>query len=163
MSRVPPPPRPPPPVCARSVVRDASCGLLIQHLPHSEQHLRSWPFHEGPSNLSTPPHADTHTHAAPRADITPHRQFLSKTQAPTLGNHPEPVQPPGHEIHTPGKQLCRVEGAGVCEMGKKMRGDLKMQKGTIRNVPEGGAVWGGGVDWGACVLRDGTEEGLNGH
>lgn len=41
----------------RSVV--VSCGLLIQHLSHSEQHLRSWPFLQGASNLSTPTHADT--------------------------------------------------------------------------------------------------------
>lgn len=60
----PDPPHPPthtsphPPVCARSVAQSASCGLLIQHLSHSERRLCSWPFLEGASNLSTPTHAD---------------------------------------------------------------------------------------------------------
>lgn len=50
--------------------------------------------------------------------------------------------------------MCEVQ------MVKKMRGDSKMQRGPSSNVPEAAV---GGVDWGACVLRDGTKEGLNGH
>ena len=36
----------------------------------------------------------------------------AQPSAPTLGNHPEPVQPPGREIHTPGKQPKVGGGTG---------------------------------------------------
>lgn len=45
-------------------------------------------------------------------------------------------------------------------MGKKDEGRLENAKRNKKNVPEGAA---GVLIGGACVLRDGTEEGLNGH
>lgn len=102
----PPTPTPLKPACAWSV---CSCGLLIQHLSHFGAAFAQLAFSRRGFKLVYS-YTCRHTNSAPRADITPHCRFLPKIQAPTLGNYPEPVQPPGHEIHTPGKQLWWVEG-----------------------------------------------------
>lgn len=165
-----------------------SYGLLIQHLSHSEQHLYSWPL-EGGSNyvllhMQTHRYAGTpHTQLLVPALTSLHTTGSCPNFSPHLGKspgacpatrawntHPRKVTKVGGGIGCLwwwGAKRWRVAAVSVWDLEmEKMEADFS-EETAKRNVCVcvWDCSWGSreGVDWRVWVVRDGIEEGLNGH